>query len=99
MDLRLCPQSFVKDPNNLHIQLYVNGEKMMDASTSEMLYKIDEQLSIISQFITLQPGDILFTGSPSGSAGEHGGRWLKPGDRIHAEISEVGILDVTIRQD
>jgi len=95
----ITPAKFIKNPNNLRIQLYVNDEKMMDAPTSEMLYKIDEQLSIISHFITLQPGDILFTGSPSGSAGEHGGRWLKPGDRIHAEISEVGVLSVTMRRD
>jgi 2-keto-4-pentenoate hydratase/2-oxohepta-3-ene-1,7-dioic acid hydratase in catechol pathway len=95
----ITPAKFVKDPNNLRIQLYVNDDKMMDGSTSEMLYKVDEQLSIISHFITLQPGDLLFTGSPSGSAGEHGGRWLKPGDRIHAEISEVGVLNVTMRRD
>lgn len=95
----ITPAKFVKDPNNLRIQLYVNEEKMMDASTCEMIYKIDEQLSIISHFITLQPGDILFTGSPSGSAKEHGERWLKPGDRIHSEISELGVLDVTMRRD
>jgi 2,4-diketo-3-deoxy-L-fuconate hydrolase len=95
----ITPAKFVKDPNSLRIQLFVNDEKMMDASTSEMIYKIDEQLSIISHFITLQPGDILFTGSPSGSAREHGGRWLKPGDRIHAEISDVGVLNVTMRRD
>jgi 2-keto-4-pentenoate hydratase/2-oxohepta-3-ene-1,7-dioic acid hydratase in catechol pathway len=77
----------------------VNDEKMMDGSTSQMIYKIDEQLSIISNFITLQPGDILFRGSPSGSAREHEGRWLKPGDRIHAEISDVGVLNVTMRRD
>jgi 2,4-diketo-3-deoxy-L-fuconate hydrolase len=95
----ITPAKFVKNPNDLRIQLYVNDEKMMDASTSEMIYKIDEQLSVISHFITLQPGDLLFTGSPSGSAREHGGRWLKPGDRIHAEISEVGVLNVTMRRD
>src|SRR5260370_13432525 len=94
----ITPAKFVKDPTNLRIQLYVNDEKMMDGSTSEMIYKIDEQLSIISHFITLQPGDLLFTGSPSGSAREHGGRWLKPGDLIHAEISPVGALIVTMRR-
>src|SRR5260221_4149712 len=92
-------EKFFKNPNNRFIQLYVNDEKMMVAPTSEMLYKIDEQLSIISHFIALQAGDILFTGSPSGSAREHGGRWLKPGDRIHAEISDVGVLNVTMRRD
>lgn len=42
---------------------------------------------------------MLFTGSPAGSAGVHGGRFLKPGDRIHAEIETIGSLDVTMRQD
>ena len=94
----ITPAKFVSDVNNLRIQLYVNDQKMMDASTCEMLYKLDEQLNVISEFMTIHAGDILFTGSPSGSAGEHGGCWLKPGDRIHAEIEEVGVLDVTMRQ-
>jgi 2,4-diketo-3-deoxy-L-fuconate hydrolase len=93
----IMPAKFVTDVNNLRIQLFVNDQKMMDASTSEMLYKLDEQLSVISEFMTIQAGDILFTGSPSGSAAEHGGCWLKPGDRIHAEIEQVGVLDVTMR--
>jgi 2,4-didehydro-3-deoxy-L-rhamnonate hydrolase len=95
----IMPAMFVTDVNNLRIQLSVNGRPMMDASTCEMLYKIDEQLSIISEYLTLEPGDILFTGSPAGSAGQHGGCWLKAGDRIHAEIEEVGTLDVTVRSD
>lgn len=94
----ITPATFVSDVNNLRIQLYVNDQKMMDASTCEMLYKLDEQLSVISEFMTIHAGDILFTGSPSGSAGEHGGCWLKPGDRIHAEIEQVGVLDVAMRQ-
>src|SRR5260370_42025876 len=95
----ITPAKFVKNQNNLSIQLSVNDEKMMDATTSEMIYKIDEQLSIISHFITLQPGNILFTGSPSGSAREHEGRWTKPGDQIHEGISEVAGLNVTMRRD
>ena len=95
----MMPAQFVPDVNNLRIQLFVNDEKMMDASTCEMLYKIDEQISTISEFMTIEAGSILFTGSPSGSAGEHGNRWLKPGDRIHAEIEHVGALDVTMRKN
>jgi 2,4-didehydro-3-deoxy-L-rhamnonate hydrolase len=94
----IMPAKFVPDVNNLSIQLFVNDQKMMDASTSEMLYKLDEQLSVISEFMTIHAGDILFTGSPSGSAAEHGGCWLKPGDCIHAEIEQVGVLDVTMRE-
>ena len=95
----IMPAKFVADVNNLRVQLFINDEQMMNASTSEMLYKVDEQLSIISDYITLMPGDILFTGSPSGSAGVHGDRWLRHGDRIHAEIENVGVLDVTVQDD
>ncbi len=95
----LMPAKFVPDPYNLQLQLWVNDEQMMNASSSEMLYHIDEQLSVISEFLTIEPGDMLFTGSPAGSAAVHGGRFLQPGDRIHAEISGVGSLDVTMCQD
>lgn len=94
----IVPVKFVPDVNNLRIQLWVNDEKMMDASTSGMIYKPDEQLSIISEFVTLAPGDILFTGSPSGSAGVHGNRWLRPGDRIRASIEHIGVFEVGIRE-
>ena len=72
---------------------------MMDASTKEMLYKVDEMISVISEFITLEPGDMIMTGSPSGSAAVHGNRWLKPGDRIDPEIEGIGKLAVRMRND
>lgn len=93
----IMPAKFVPDINETRIRLSVNGKGMMDASTSEMLYKIDEQLSVISEYLTIKPGDILFTGSPSGSAGVHGNCWLKPGDRILAEIEDIGTLDVIVQ--
>jgi len=91
----ITPSKFVKDPNSLRIQLYVNDEKMMDGSTSQMIYKIDEQLSIISNFITLQPGDILFTGSPSGSAREHGDGGLSRRSNPRRDLGRR-VLNVTI---
>jgi 2-keto-4-pentenoate hydratase/2-oxohepta-3-ene-1,7-dioic acid hydratase in catechol pathway len=95
----VVPAQFIRDVNNLRIRLDVNGQKMMDASTDEMLYKVDEILSVISEYITIEPGDMVMTGSPSGSAGVHGNRWLKPGDRIRAEIEGIDVLDVTMRED
>ena len=95
----IVPKQFMPDVNNLRIQLAVNGKTMIDASTEEMMYKCDEQLSIISEHITVEPGDILFTGSPAGSAGVHGNCWLKPGDKIKAEIDGIGVLDLVIRKD
>jgi 2-keto-4-pentenoate hydratase/2-oxohepta-3-ene-1,7-dioic acid hydratase in catechol pathway len=89
------PAAFVQDPQNLRLRLYVNDEIKQDGSTSNMLYSIAEQLSTISRFVTLEPGDIVFTGSPAGS-GASIGQFLNPGDRIRAEISEVGELAVEI---
>ncbi len=95
----IVPVQFVPNPYTLQIQLFVNDEKMMDANSSEMIYKIDEQLSIISEYITIEPGDILFTGSPSGSAEVHDGCFLKPGDTIHAQIEGVGAMNVIMCDD
>jgi 2,4-didehydro-3-deoxy-L-rhamnonate hydrolase len=94
----IMPAKFVPDPYSLRLQLWVNDELMMDASSAEMLFHIDEQLSIISEYLTIEPGDILFTGSPSGSAAVHGGRFLQPGDRIHAEIESIGSMEVTMKR-
>ncbi len=93
----MMPAEFVTDVDDLRIQLWVNGEPMMDARTSKMLYKCDEMIATISEHITLQPGDICFTGSPSGSADRHDNRWLRPGDRIRAEIEQIGVLEVEVR--
>lgn len=70
--IRRHAAKFVPDLNDVRIQLAVNGELMMDASTSGILYKIDEQFSVISEYLTIEPGNILFTGSPLGSAGVRG---------------------------
>jgi len=91
----VVPAPFVRDPHALRLHLTVNGKTMQDGSTANMLYRIDEQISEISNFITLEPGDVLMTGSPSGSGGMHG-QFLRPGDRIRAEIEEVGCLEVEI---
>lgn len=93
----IMPAKFVSNVDNLHIQLFVNDQKMIDASTCEMISKVEDQLSTLSEFMTIEAGDILFTGSPSGSAAQHGDRWLQPGDHIHADIEGVGVLGVAIR--
>jgi hypothetical protein len=59
-------------------------------------YQLRELLPSL-QDVSLAPGDILFTGSPSGSAGVHGNRWLKPGDRIRASIEHIGVFEVGIQ--
>jgi 2-keto-4-pentenoate hydratase/2-oxohepta-3-ene-1,7-dioic acid hydratase in catechol pathway len=89
------PAEFIKDPQNLRLRLYVNDEIKQNGTTADMLYSIPEQLSTISRYITLEPGDIVFTGSPAGS-GASIGQFLHPGDRIRAEIEQVGTLHVEV---
>jgi 2-keto-4-pentenoate hydratase/2-oxohepta-3-ene-1,7-dioic acid hydratase in catechol pathway len=91
----LRPAAFVRDVHNLRLQLFVNDEIKQNGCTADMLYSVPEQLSTISRYITLEPGDIVFTGSPAGS-GASIGQYLQPGDRIRAEIEAVGRLDVEV---
>ncbi len=61
----IMPAQFVDDVDDLRIRLWVNEELMIDARTSGMLFKCDEIVTKIGEHITLGPGDIVFTGSPS----------------------------------
>ena len=80
----------VRDPQNLAISLKVNGEVRQDASTALMLRPIPQLIEEISAIFTLEPGDIILTGTPAGVSR------LCSGDRVAAVISEVGTLNVTV---
>jgi 2-keto-4-pentenoate hydratase/2-oxohepta-3-ene-1,7-dioic acid hydratase in catechol pathway len=82
----LVPADSVKDPHNLDMELTVNGKVRQKANTGEMVFKIPELISYISTFITLQPGDILCTGTPEGILP------IEPGDEIEATIEGLGTL-------
>lgn len=89
------PARQIRDPQRLALKLWVNGEQRQDGTTANMLFLIREQLATISQFITLEPGDIVLTGSPAGSA-RSSDQFLRGGDRIRAEIEDVGVLDLEL---
>jgi 2-keto-4-pentenoate hydratase/2-oxohepta-3-ene-1,7-dioic acid hydratase in catechol pathway len=81
----------IADPHNLKIMTHVNGELRQDEYTSDLLFKIPQLISYISQYFTLQPGDIISTGTPSGVAlGMETPDWLKPGDQVSIEIEGLG---------
>jgi 2-keto-4-pentenoate hydratase/2-oxohepta-3-ene-1,7-dioic acid hydratase in catechol pathway len=94
----IVPAEFVGDPHDLRLTLSVNGQSKQDASTSGMIYRIDEQLSSISQFVTLEPGDVVLTGSPAG-VGLPRGEFLKPGDVVVATAEKIGPLRVEIARE
>jgi len=74
------------EPNNLEIKLRQNGKVKQHSSTSKMIFKIEEMVSFISQIMTLNPGDVIVTGTPSG-VGE-----LQVGDVVEVEIEGIGTL-------
>ena len=78
------------NPDNLQIKLYKNGQLMQDSSTGNMIFKVDKIVSFISKIMTLFPGDIIATGTPSGV-----GR-LEAGDKVEVEIEGIGILKNTV---
>jgi len=79
------------DPQTLSIRLSVNGEIRQDGATEQMIYPVAAIIAFISQSITLQPGDIIATGTPAG-VGMATGRFLAPGDIIDASIEGIGTL-------
>lgn len=87
----------IADPHALRLQLRVNGITRQDANTSEMIFKIPDIIATLSLGITLEPGDIVATGTPSGVAmGMDPPAYLRPGDVVEAEIEGIGILRNTI---
>ncbi|WP_027892520.1 fumarylacetoacetate hydrolase family protein [Calidithermus chliarophilus] len=78
------------DPQNTMLRTYVNGELRQEAHTSLMIFPVAKVLSYISQFMTLEPGDVVLTGTPEG-VGE-----LKPGDQVEVAIEGIGALHTRI---
>jgi 2-keto-4-pentenoate hydratase/2-oxohepta-3-ene-1,7-dioic acid hydratase in catechol pathway len=82
----------VLDPQELPIKLTVNGQIRQEATTGEMVFPVAAVVSFLSQFVTLEPGDVISTGTPSG-VGSSTGTFLKPGDLIRATIAPIGTLE------
>ncbi|MGU9869725.1 fumarylacetoacetate hydrolase family protein [Kluyvera ascorbata] len=82
----------VSDPMALEMQLSVNGELRQRSSTADMIYSIYQQIEYLSSVMTLEPGDILASGTPSG-IGAPTGRFLQPGDVMRLSISELGMIE------
>ena len=87
----VLPADEVDDPQSLKLTLKLNDEIEQDSSTSQMVFPVAAIVSFISQLVTLEPGDVISTGTPSG-VGFPKGKFLKPGDMIEAEIGSIGIL-------
>lgn len=81
------------DPGNLKLTLQVNGETRQSSNTSQLILDVEALIEFASRFYTLQPGDLIFTGTPEGVGPVH------VGDKVHAFIEGIGELDVEIIED
>ena len=81
----------IKDPQVLDISTFINGERKQHNNTGQMLYPVADIIEYISAIITLEPGDLISTGTISG-VGATTGTFMQPGDQVEIEISNIGVL-------
>jgi 2,4-didehydro-3-deoxy-L-rhamnonate hydrolase len=95
----LVTRDEVPDPQALGIRCLVNGELRQSSDTGQMVFGVAELVSFISRTITLEPGDVVATGTPAGvGMAADPPRFLRPGDRMRVEIDGLGSLDNTVRE-
>jgi 2-keto-4-pentenoate hydratase/2-oxohepta-3-ene-1,7-dioic acid hydratase in catechol pathway len=83
----------IKDPTNMRLSTRVNGVTVQEDTTANMIAPFTRLISYISTFTTLEPGDVIVTGTPTGSGSKmNPPRWLQPGDVLEVEVEGVGIL-------
>jgi 2-keto-4-pentenoate hydratase/2-oxohepta-3-ene-1,7-dioic acid hydratase in catechol pathway len=85
----------VPDPQSLELTLELNGQVMQRGSSADMVHTVAELVSFSSRLMTLNPGDVILTGTPSG-VGATTGVFLKPGDSVVAEVRGLGSLTTPI---
>lgn len=96
----VTPDELPPGASGLRITSRVNGETRQDSNTADMIFPVARIIAILSEFMTLEPGDVIATGTPSGVA--HAMKppgWMKPGDVVEAEIEGIGILSNPIVQE
>jgi 2-keto-4-pentenoate hydratase/2-oxohepta-3-ene-1,7-dioic acid hydratase in catechol pathway len=89
----------IPDPQNLRIATYVNGEQRQNSNTSDMIYNCAQIVSYCSRHFTLEPGDVIYTGTPEGvilGYPQEKRVWLKAGDKVVTEVEKCGLLEVTL---
>jgi len=91
----IVPAAEIKDPHNLGLKLWINDELMQDSNTGQMIFDTAEQIAMLSSRVTLQPGDVVLTGTPAG-VGMGRKRFLQPGERLRLWIEGIGELNHTV---
>lgn len=95
----LVTRDEIPDPHDLAIQFRLNGQRMQNSNTSQMIFRIDELIAYVSRVCTLEPGDVIFTGTGSGVGfARTPPVFLKPGDVCEVEVAQIGVLRNVCRQ-
>ena len=90
----------VGDPHVLGIRSFVNGEKRQDSNTRNLVFDVWDQIAYVSQVMTLEPGDLIFTGTPGGvGQGFEPPKYLRDGDIVRIEIDKLGVLEAVCREE
>ncbi len=96
----LVTKDEVKDPQNLHLWLELNGKRVQDGNTKTMVYGVQFLVAYLSQFFTLLPGDIITTGTPPGvGMGMKPPQYLQPGDKMVISIEGLGVQRQVVKRD
>lgn len=98
----LVSKEEIENPNDLRIMSIVNGVIRQDSNTSDMIFNCEEIISYVSEHLTLQPGDIILTGTPEGvimGLPEVDRVWLQDGDEVTVKIERLGILTNFFRSE
>jgi 2-keto-4-pentenoate hydratase/2-oxohepta-3-ene-1,7-dioic acid hydratase in catechol pathway len=83
-----------RDPADLRLRTWVDGELRQDASTAQLIYSIPNLIAYLSHQTTLEPGDVILTGTPAG-VGHKQGKFLRPGSQVRIEVEGIGVLENT----
>lgn len=97
----LVTKDCIPDPNNLRLGTRVNGELRQDGTTANMIFKVPHLVAFISQVMTLEPGDIIATGTPAGVGifAKPEPKLLKPGDIVEVWIEDIGVLRNPVQKE
>jgi 2-keto-4-pentenoate hydratase/2-oxohepta-3-ene-1,7-dioic acid hydratase in catechol pathway len=96
----VTPDALPEAMAGVRIQTRLNGETMQDANTSDLIFPVRRLVAILSEIMTLEPGDVVVTGTPEGVG--HARRppvWMKAGDRVEVEIDGLGVLANSIEDE
>lgn len=88
------------NPHSMGIRCFVNGERRQNSNTENLVFDVYDQIAHLSRAMTLEPGDLIFTGTPGGvGLAMRPPQWLKAGDKVRVEIDRIGSIEAEVRPE